>query len=273
LSDLAAPPPPPPAVLDVPPAPGTPPVPVAGPPSKLLPILAAVFAGVGFLLAIPAPGVAWIFCVTAIVLAIVALVKRRQPRGLAIAAIIVAPIAWLIAIIVAVAGFASSVGDAIEDAPSVSQPDATGDEDAGEADTGEGAGPKEAAIGDTVTNGDNVSFTVSAVTCGLATAGDNEYLQEAASGQFCEVRFTLANGSDESISVYSGDVTGTIGDATYEANDTASRFGDDYYSTDINPGLSADCIVYIDIPTDKKLEFVTYSPFFSFGGDVVIKVP
>lgn len=232
----------------------------------LLSILAASFAGLGLILAFVLAGFAWLPCLAAIVLAIIALVRRSRLRGLAIAGIVVAPIAWLIAIIVAVASIASGIGtaiDQVDDAPSsASQPDDSGDG---------GAGVHEAAVGDTVTNDDGVSFTVTKITCGLAKAGDNEFLEEKANGQFCEVKFTVDNGSSDSITVTASDVTGSIGDAKYESNTTASKFGDDYFSTDINPGLSSNCVVYIDIPKDKQLDFITYSPLFSFGGDIVVK--
>lgn len=237
--------------------------------SKVLPILAISFAGLGLLLAFIAAGIAWLPCAAAIVLAIVALVKKSQPRGLAIAAIIAAPIAWLIAIIVAVASIAGGIStaiDQVDDAPSsASQPDETPTDEGTDA-------PAQAAIGDTVTNDDGVAFTVTDVTCGLAKAGENEFLEEKANGQFCEVKFTVENGSSDSINVSASDVTGSIGDATYDSNTTVSKFADDYFSTDINPGLSAKCVVYIDIPKDKALEFITYSPLFSFGGDVVVAV-
>lgn len=94
--------------------------PPAAPGSKkgILPLLAVIFAGVAFLLAvIPATsGAAWAFAITAIVLAIIALVKKRQPKALAIAAIIVAPLAWLVSIIVFIVSLASGIAG-IDSAP------------------------------------------------------------------------------------------------------------------------------------------------------------
>jgi hypothetical protein len=79
----------------------------------VLPLLSIIFAGVAFLLAVipPTSGFAWVFAITAIVLAIIALVKKAQPKGLAIAAIIVAPVAWLVSIIVFVVAVAAGIGD------------------------------------------------------------------------------------------------------------------------------------------------------------------
>jgi hypothetical protein len=101
------------------------------PPTKgILPLLAIIFAGIALVTAvIPlTAGITWIFAIPAIVLAIVALVKKSQPRVLSIVAIIVAPLAWLIAIIVAVVSVAAGIGtalDELDDGPSISvgQPD------------------------------------------------------------------------------------------------------------------------------------------------------
>jgi hypothetical protein len=80
---------------------------------SVLPLLSIVFAGVAFLFAVipPTSGIAWAFAVTAIVLAIVAFVKKTQQRGLAIAAIIIAPVAWLISIIVFFVSLAVGLGN------------------------------------------------------------------------------------------------------------------------------------------------------------------
>ncbi|HWM32738.1 MAG TPA: hypothetical protein VNR36_00720 [Pseudolysinimonas sp.] len=100
----------PPAAEPAAPAPGAPvppPAPApAKPAGKALPIAAAVLAGIAFLTSvIPGPsGSTWAFAIAAIVCAIIALVRKAPMRGLSIAAVIVAPVAWLIAIIVTVAG-------------------------------------------------------------------------------------------------------------------------------------------------------------------------
>lgn len=96
----------------------TPPVAAAPPAGKksILPLLAIIFAGVAFLFAVipPTSAIAWAFAVTAIVLAIVAFAKKVQQRGLAIVAIIIAPIAWLISIIVFAVSVTAGVGSALE---------------------------------------------------------------------------------------------------------------------------------------------------------------
>lgn len=231
-------------------------------------ILAIILAAVP-----PTSFIAWLPALAAIILAIVALTRKGQKKGAAIAAIIIGPVAWIIAIVVATSSALLAVGTAIEEAdtaPSIAaEPDSTApaDESAGETD----AAPveEEASIGDTVTTADGVGFTVSAITCGIPTAGP-EFLVETAVGQFCEIRLNLANGSNEAVSLFSSDFTAFIGKAEYEANSIASTFGTDSFTTDVNPGLAVDGVVYIDIPAGAALEYVKYNPVFNFFDEGII---
>jgi len=276
-------PPPPPAQPDPASAPG--PVGPASaatgspaPKKSILPLLSLIFAGVAFLFAvIPATsGLAWAFAVTAIVLAIVALVKKAQPRMLAIVAIIIAPIAWLISIIVFVVSLASGIGSAIDRSPGLDGPapgvSQSAEESPAEEQPSEEPAAAEPAIGETITNNKGVAVTFTSVQCGIATAGP-QFLEEKAKGQFCEVRYTVLNGSKEKISLWASDVTGEIGGVSYETNGSVSQFGGEYFTTDLNPGLSTDAVVYIDIPADKALEYVVYVPQWSlFTDDIRVKV-
>jgi len=282
-----------------------PPAPAPAPPAPVksgnVPgLIAVIAAGVAFLTSFVVAGSTWFFAVGAIVFAIIALVQKRQPKWMALVAIIVAPIAWIIAIIVVVASIATGVGAAIDDAadapvtvqtaPAVDEPTDDPSEEAAPAEeepaeeepaeeepatdepSEEPAEESSVGIGDTVTNDDDVSFTVTKVTCGLDTVGE-QFLEEEAKGEFCEVKFTMANGSKDSVNVSSSDVTAQIGDATYDSNATSNQFGGDYFLTDINPGLSADCVMYFDVAKGKKLDTVTFDPPFSlFTSAVVVDV-
>jgi hypothetical protein len=128
------------------------------------------------------------------------------------------------------------------------------------------------AIGETATNSSDVSFTVTKVKCGLDSVGES-FLAEEAKGQFCEIKYTVENGGDDQVSLYASDITGQIASAAYEADSVLSQFDGDYFSTDVNPGLAADAVIYIDIPKGKALETITYDPAFSFfTGPVVVSV-
>ena len=100
-----------------------------------------------------------------------------------------------------------------------------------------------------------------------------EFLVQTAKGQFCEVKYSVNNGSEDKISLYSSDVTGEIGKLTYDADTMVSTFGGDYFSTDLNPGLATDATVYIDIPADKALDYVVFHPQFGiFTDEIRVKV-
>jgi hypothetical protein len=126
------------------PAPAAP----AKPVGKGLPIAAAVLAGVAFLTAvIPGPsGATWAFAIAAIVCAIIALVRKAPLRGLSIASLIVAPVAWLIAIIVSVIGIAAGVS---------SLPSTPIDTDSGTSQESEQPAPQEETV-DSISGGDHV---------------------------------------------------------------------------------------------------------------------
>lgn len=183
------------------PAPDVPPTAAASgaPAAKSpLPLIALILAGLTLLLAVipPTAAFAWPFAVAAIVLAIVALVKKSQPRVFAIIAIIVAPVAWIIAIVVTVVTVAMGIGNALDDAigsdPSIEQPadagqsdDADDDDEAPAAEVGTRANP--AAIGSTIT-GSDWTVVINSVTLNAtdevvaasplndAPEGDNEYM-------------------------------------------------------------------------------------------------
>jgi hypothetical protein len=228
-------------------------------------LVAIILAGVGFLFAIlpPTSGLAWILLIPAVVLGIIGLNKKGQKKGTSLAALILGVVGWILSIIVFFASAVSLLGSAVDsagDPPAVTSPDGQTDEVA-----------DAAGIGDTVTSGEGVSFTVNAVTCGLATVGES-FAEETAKGEFCEVKFTLLNGTDESINVSGYNFTGAIDTAEYDSNSVANKFGEDYFATDVNPGLSTDGAIYFDIPVGSALDTVTYAGLFTFDDDLTIKV-
>ncbi len=209
---------------------------------------------------------AWIPAVVAIVLAIVGFTRKGQKKGTAIAAIVIAPIAWIIAIIVATAATVVGVADAIDkanDAPSsatVTEEEATAD-----------APAEEAAIGDTVTTEDGIDFVVTAMECGLAEAGEG-FLVETAVGDFCKVSITVANNGADATRFSATNVTGFIGNAAYEANNVASKVNDQMIGAEINPGLSATAEIFFDVPDAAQLELVELNTDFGFDEAVVVRL-
>ncbi len=175
--------------------------PAASLPTKnTLSLVALILAIAGFVLGvIPATaGLAWLLLLPAAILSIVSLAKKGTKKGRATAAPIISTVGWIVAVIVALVSIVGGANQAINtpDAPSVS--------DGGSAPE-EPVVDEEAAIGDTVTNDDGVAFTVASITCGIAVAGP-QFLEQTANGQFCEVKFTLLNGSDAAVSIWSGEL-------------------------------------------------------------------
>lgn len=246
--------------------------PVASPPKapsktpNKIGLIALILAALGFILAVipPAAGFAWLLTLPALILGIIGLTRKGQKKATSIIAMILATVAWIIAVIVALSFVAAGVSDAIDKAdkaPAVTEVD-------GDAAPAESA--KEAAIGDTVTTENGVDFSVTGMECGLATAGE-DFLEEKASGQFCAVSFTVNNKGADALDFMSSSLTGYIADAKYDAEVTIGNFGDDstLFAT-LNPGLSAKGLMYFDVPA--PLELVKFTDQLVFGDEVAVSV-
>lgn len=129
-----------------------------------------------------------------------------------------------------------------------------------------------AGIGETVTNSDDVAFTVSSVECGLSEITDEFDMTTEARGQFCVVSVDVQNGSKKQLTLSTSDITGVIGDSSYEADGMVSDLGGDKILTNINPGLGLEATFGIDIPKDAALEYVQLRPTWSLQDAVLIKV-
>jgi hypothetical protein len=246
-----------------------PPTVLQAPPKNLnvLGLIALILAVVGFVLAvIPSTAVvAWLLLVPALVLSIIGLTRKNQGKATSITALVLSVVGWIVAIIVAVVVAASSVVSA-DNSTTVTH---------GSGSSTHTEGPtKTAGIGDTVTNHDGVAFTVSAVACGLASAPSNIYGTETPTGQFCQINVTVKNGSAKSLTLDSDSLTGYIGKASYDSDDQADTFGSlSNALSPLNPGLSTDCVFYVDVPTGQKLSSVKLGTGLSFGtGDVTFDV-
>lgn len=198
--------------------------------------VAALIAGILATASSSSPGAfAPLFGLAAIGLGIAGL---RQRRGIATAGIVLGAIGLLI--------FATSMSGSSEQV-GLSDPKPSG------------SVQEEAAsvriVGQTITNETGVEFMVSAVECGAQSAGEG-YSEVTAHGQFCVVRIRLANNGTEPASIWVSDITGRIGDATYEAESTVSDLGGERWNADLNPGLAADGILFFDVPPGSKLDTV-----------------
>jgi hypothetical protein len=235
------------------------PTPAAPPSRPNLPgLIALVLAVLGFISAVVplASGFSWLFFVPAIVLAIVGLVRRGRPRRLALIGLLVSVVGWIVAIVVTVVTVLAGVGTGIDGLPI---PEATV--------SSSGAVP----LGQAVTNSAGVQFTLDGVQCGLTSTG-SDFFDETPAGEFCRIDYTVKNGGTEALSLLAGDVKGFVGATTYEADAATGRFGEDYFTTDLNPGLSAACIVFVDVPVGSALDSVAFAPALSFSEPVLSSV-
>jgi hypothetical protein len=200
----------------------------------------------GFILSV-IPGVsvfAWIVVLPAFIVSIVALAKKNTAKAVPAISLILSIVAGILAIVVSlltavavVAGAASTVAD---------EATATVDE-------------ATAGIGQIVTTDDGVDFTVDGVTCALPTYTSTFATDQAALGQFCEVKFTVVNNGEKEAILFPNYVGGLIGTTEFAADSLLSSYADGSMSVELNPGLSTSGVAILDIPADQALEAVTFT--------------
>ncbi|PPF77159.1 DUF4352 domain-containing protein [Pseudoclavibacter sp. Z016] len=233
-------------------------------------MLAAIIPGVSFF--------AWIFTLVALVLAIVGLAQKHRAKAVAGVSLGLSTVAFVTAVIVSMAtlGSAGTEGAEIVAEPEIVAESAAPAASVEEPETTPEAQPEVLApvgIGQTVTGHYGVTFTVDAVTCGMTSYSyASGYLEETALGQFCEIRFTTFNGSTSPFDFYSDSVSGTIGDAYYEAESSLSTVGEDSWFSTVNPGLTVSGVTVIDIPVGAQLETVHLQTNYFNGQDIVVQL-
>ncbi|MBH0008918.1 hypothetical protein [Salinibacterium sp. SWN1162] len=256
-----------PAAPETPAAPAAAVAPAAKKARNTLGLVALGLAVLGALLAvIPATnGFSWVILLGAFIVSIVALTRKGQGKTMALIALIVSFLFWIISIFVGIAVVATAVSESLDDAPSISAPD-TADADA---DAGTDAEPAAAAgIGDTITTDDGVEITLLSITPN-ATSPDDYFASEVR-GSLVAVSMSMVNGTNEAVTISGGSVNGFIGEAEYEAARIyGTESGDWYALEEINPGLTAAFTAYIDIPADATLDSVSYTTELFFGDGVM----
>lgn len=128
--------------------------------------------------------------------------------------------------------------------------------------------PPKSQIGKVVRDG-KFAFTVRSVKCGIATVGDNPYLQEKAQGQFCAVQLTVANIGDEPQSMFADNQYAFDGKGRkFSANSMASMADESSQMLweEINPGNSVKGKVYFDVPKGAKLTSLELHDSMFSGG-------
>lgn len=187
------------------------------------------------------------------ILAAVGLTRAKRTgsgKGLALSGLVLGVLALVVGIVVNVA-FANAVDDAADDvaSTSVEAPAQAPADDAAAAPVEEE--PAAAGIGTPVRDG-KFEFTVTSIEPGVAQVGD-QYLNQAAQGQFVLVHVTVTNIGDQAqyFDGSSQKLLDTQG-RTHSADTSAAIYLGDANSflNDINPGNSVEGVVVFDIPAD-----------------------
>lgn len=87
-------------------------------------------------------------------------------------------------------------------------------------------------------------------------------------GQLVSVRFLVANGSNEEISISNGSVFGYIQEAEYSAEAIFSENGDWYVFETLGPGLSVVFDVFFDVPVGGELTGALFTTSIFLGEEL-----
>jgi hypothetical protein len=238
-------------------------------------LLALVLAIFGFVLGVLPFGAwfAWLLFVPALILAIRGLMNKWPGKTQSTSAIVIVSIGWLLSLVMGVVSIGMASGNSqpqanaaavVTGSPS-SSPTTSAPAPTATATPPAPTAPAVAGLGQAVTSRAGVAFTVTSAQCGLG-AQDESFDTVTPKGQFCKIDFVVANGSAQPQDVSSFDVYGYIGNARYQAETTLGKFGDDYFSTTVNPGLSVNCTVFFDVPSGASLDRVKLITTW-WGGD------
>ena len=123
-------------------------------------------------------------------------------------------------------------------------------------------------LGKTVRDG-KFAFTVTAVKCGIAQVGTNEYLIQKAQGQYCRASIKVENIGNEAQTMFASNqyLFDTKG-RKFSADATANMYDDSakLMFEEINPGNSATGHIYFDVPTGITLgKLELHDSMFSGG--------
>lgn len=189
---------------------------------------------------------AWFVTIPAFVVSIIALAKKGGKKWAGVLGLILSIVSGIIAIIVSVTTALVGVGMAIDEADDSMT--ATSEEVQG-------------GLGQTVSTDNGLDVTVNSVQCGLSSFA-TDLGEETPMGQFCEVKFALANSGTDTISLFSYNIGGLVGETKVEASSNYGLVGfgaDNEMSLELNPGLNTEGFAIIDIAADANLDAVTFS--------------
>jgi energy-coupling factor transporter transmembrane protein EcfT len=114
--------------------------------------------------------------------------------------------------------------------------------------------PKTPKIGDPVRDG-KFEFVVKSVVCGRTSVGDNQYINKTPQGQYCFVTINVKNIGDSQQYFFEGhQKLLNAGNQQYSPDTVATLYNasnSNVFSSQINPGNSAEGVLIFDIPKDQ----------------------
>lgn len=117
-------------------------------------------------------------------------------------------------------------------------------------------------------------FVVTSIETGVATVGDNPYLQKQAQGQFILVHLDVTNTSDKPQSYFASNQKLIDAKGREFAPDAMAAINfeaDTAIGGEINPGLSKSMTIVFDIPADATpAELEVHDSAFSGGGTIAL---
>jgi hypothetical protein len=129
-------------------------------------------------------------------------------------------------------------------------------------------------IGQEVRDG-KFGFVVTGVETGVATLGDNPYLQKDALGQFVLVSVTVTNVSDRAQSYFGSNQKLIDAQGREFENDAMAAINleaETAIGGDINPGLSQNVTIVFDVPLDAvPATLEVHDSMFSGGAEISLR--
>lgn len=259
------------------------PAPVAKrPASSVLAWIALGLAAIGLISAfVPILGVfAWMPLLAALIVGIIALVKRSAPKWASITAIVASVVGWVASVVMTFVFAAGLAGAAVEAVPTdaaelaesaaaegstVAESMPSSAAEAAESADSEGGA---LAVGEAGSLSDGTQFSV-ASTETVASAPD--FMGDEQPGNYLKVDFTVTNGGTEAITVSSSDVTALSAGSEFSSDTgSATADGEAFFAKELNPGTSTSGTLYFSAPEGTAFDTVVFETMLTFGESVTV---
>lgn len=230
------------------------------PASSVLAWTALGLAAVGVISAfVPILGMfAWIPLLAALIVGIIALVKRSPPKWASITAIVASVVGWVASVVMTFVFAAGLAGAAVEAVPT----------DAAELAESAAAEGSTVAVGETGTLSNGTQFSVASAE---AVASAPDLMDTEQPGNYLKVDFAATNGGAEAVYVSPSEVVALAGGSEFSYDSGSARVnGELFVSQELNPGESFSGTLYFSAPEGATFDTVVFEPMFTFGESVTV---